>query len=159
MSERRSRLAARFRAAVEHEQETKERDAQAAERATQAAAEARTALMGELAALARDIGFLTVRSTRDGLTLRYGERYVHFAPRGEGDVAVEFEGTGDDQHTLYRQPELGHRWVYQRKKRFKEDRIPLFDQGIEELLVIALGLPRPSEPDPDGSGAPPSRSL
>ena len=156
MSERRSRLAARFRKAVEQEQEAQERDAQTARQAVEAARAARAQLLADLESLARDIGFLGVERGNDGLTLRYQDRYVHFAPIGDAEVEVEFEGTGDDTHRLYREAELGHRWVHVHRRRRGEDRVPLFDQGIEALLVVALGLPAPSdeadEPEEGGSG-------
>ena len=145
MSERRSRLAARFRKAVKQEEEAREQNEAESQRALQQAREARDALLGDLEALAQEMGFLKVNRAREGLTLRYQERYLHFAPHGDGEVKVDFDATGDDEHRLYRQEELGNRWVYLRKRRFREDRVPFFDQGIEELLVMALGLPRPGE--------------
>ena len=151
MSERRSRLADRFRRAVEDEQAAEAESARAAAAATERASLARDELLGDLDALARGIGFLAVQRGNEGLTLRYRERYLHFAPIGDGDLRVEFEGTGDDEHRLYRQAELGNRWVLLRRRRFREDRVPLFDQGIEDLLVNALGLPRPSD-DPGDAG-------
>ena len=163
MGERRSRLASRFKRAVQGAEDARKHDAQAAKDREARAAEARDELMAELEALANDIGFLSVQRSRQGLTLRFRERYLHFAPEGAGDVLVEFEGTGDDVHRLYREPELDERWVHARKQRFREVRVPLFDQGIEDLLVGALGLPRPdddAEPDPDGEeGGGPARRL
>ena len=147
MSERSSRLAARFRRAVQRDQSTRARQAEQAQQAAEASRAAREALLEDLRGLAGDMGFLTVERSRDGLTLRYGERFVHFAPIGEGDLEVEVEGTGDTVHRLYRQAELGNRWVYLRRRGRREDRLPLFDQGLEELLVNGLGLPRPSDDD------------
>ncbi|MEN0065054.1 MAG: hypothetical protein AAGA48_23125 [Myxococcota bacterium] len=164
MGERRSRLASRFKKAVEKAEDARQDRERSAAEAEQLAQAARDELFGELQALAKDIGFLTVQRTKQGLTLRYGERYLHFAPDGIGDLTAEMEGTGDDVHRLYREAELGNRWVYLRKRRFRELRVPLFDQGIEELLVLALGLPRPEEGDrePDdseGSSGGPGRRL
>jgi len=160
MGERRSRLGSRFKRAVEKAEDERVQSERSAKEAEQRATQARDELLAELEALAKDIGFLTIRRTRQGLTLRYRERYLHFAPEGVGGVLVEFEGTGDDVHRLYREPELGERWVHLRKQQFREVRVPLFDQGIEDLLVVALGLPRPDddegEPE-EGGGA--SRRL
>lgn len=153
MAQRRFGLAARFRKAVEDEQTARQRSEAAAKQAIEDARRARTELLAELEALAREIGFLSVQKGRDGLTLRYQERYLHFAPEGDGELLLEFEGTGDDVHRLFRQAELGDRWVYSRKRRVREDRVPLFDQGIEELLVTALGLPRPDEGTEEPSGS------
>jgi hypothetical protein len=159
MAEPRSRLAARFRKAVQSEEESKRERADASRRAQDEARVARDQLLVELAGIARDIGVLQVQRSRDGLTLRYGERYLHLAPHGDGDIHVEFEGQGDEQHSLIRQPELGHRWVWIRRRRFnREDRLPLFDQGLEELLVRGLGLPRPGDDD-EGTSTPGGRSL
>lgn len=145
MDGRGSRLAARFRKAVQDDQAAR-RDAEAeARRRVEEARAARDALLTELAAVAREIGVVEVRPGPDGLTLRYRERYVHLAPKGDGDrLDVEFEGAGDEEHWLYRQAELGGRWIYARKRRHREDRVPLYDAGLEELLVRGLGLPPPS---------------
>lgn len=147
MSERSSRMAARFRRAVERERRTVEQEAEAAREAAESSRAARGALLDDLEGLANDMGFLEVERSAEGLTLRYGERFLHFAPIGEGDLGVEVEGTGDEEHRLYRQAELGNRWVYLRRRRRREDRLPLFDQGLEELLVGGLGLPRPDDED------------
>lgn len=150
-----SRLAARFRKAVEDQDQSKRKQQEATRRTAEAARAARAELLRDLASLARDIGVLQVSEGSDGLTLRYRERYLHFAPDGDGDrVRVEFEGMGDEEHHLYRQAELGDRWVHAKRKRFRDDRVPLFDQGIEDLLVRGLGLPKPSEDAPAPAAAP-----
>lgn len=153
MGERRSRLATRFKRAVEKAEDAREESQRSAAELERQSRLARAELFADLEALANEIGFLTVQRSKQGLTLRYRERFLHFAPQGVGEVLVEFEGTGDDEHRLYREAELDHRWVHHRKRRFREHRVPLFDQGIEDLLVAALGLPRPDdadvEPEPD----------
>lgn len=151
-----SRLAARFKKAVEDRDAARRQSEEAAKKANAEAQAARSELMRDLATLAREIGSLQVKPDGDGLTLRYGERYLHFAPVGDQDrVRIEFEGMGDEEHVLFRQAELGHRWVYSRQRRFRDDRMPLFDAGIEELLVRGLGLPPPSDdlPPPEPSTA------
>lgn len=149
-----SRLAARFRKAVKSRDEEARQEAEAAKRAQEEAQRARSQLLGDLEGLAREIGVVRVVRDGDGITLRYGERYLFFGPEGDHDrVRIEFEGMGDEAHHLFRQPELGHRWVHVRARKFREDRLPLFDAGLEELLVRGLGLPRPGEePDGDGGG-------
>ncbi|MEO0605815.1 MAG: hypothetical protein AAF211_30565 [Myxococcota bacterium] len=150
MGERRSRLGSRFKRAVEKAEDAREQGQRSAQEAERQARLARAELFADLESLGKEIGVLTVQRTKQGLTLRYRERYLHFAPDGIGDVVVEFEGTGDDVHRLYREAELGDRWVHHCKRRFRDLRVPLFDQGIEDLLVDALGLPRPDdEPDPE----------
>ena len=161
MDERRSRLGSRFKRAVEKAEDERTQSQRSAKEADARAGKARAELFDEVEALANEIGSLGVQRTRQGLTLRYRERYLHFGPEGRGDVLVEFEGTGDDVHRLYREQELGARWVYVRKQRFREVRLPLFDQGVEDLLVTALGLPRPDDGDEGGAveGGAPDRRL
>lgn len=160
MGERRRNLASRFKRAVEKAEDARQQSERSAQEAARLAETARTELFDDLEALGRDIGVLDVQRTAKGVTLRYRERYLHFAPDGDGDVTVEFEGAGDDVHRLYRQAELGHRWVHLRKRRFRELRVPLFDEGIEDLLVTALGLPRPDEtPDEPDDSDPRDRRL
>ncbi|HHO54143.1 MAG TPA: hypothetical protein ENK18_25550 [Deltaproteobacteria bacterium] len=158
MAQRRSGLAARFRKAVTDAQRARQQSEDATRRAIEAARRARVELLEELEAIAREIGFLSAQRSRDGLTLRYQERYLHLALEGDGELRVEFEGTGDDVHRLFRQAELGDRWVYSRRRRTREDRVPLFDQGLEELFVTALGMPRPGE-EPEPPSGPGGRSL
>lgn len=157
MDGRVSRLAARFKKAVRDESQARRDAEDAAARAGESARRARTALLAELLELAEQIGAVRASREGDGVTLRYGERYLHFEPEGDHDrVTVEFEGAGDEVHYLYRQAELGDRWVYVRQKRFRDDRVPLYDAGIEELLVRGLGMPRPGEDagddDPNDGG-------
>ena len=145
-----SRLAARFRKAVKDRTEAKREAEDAAKRAQERAVRARAELLADLEALAREIGVVTVAKDKKGITLRFGERYLFFGPEGDADrVSIEFEGMGDEVHYLYQQTELGDRWVYVRKRRFRDDRVPLFDAGLEELLVRGLGLPPPGDDEPD----------
>jgi len=145
MSERWSRFATRFRRAIQTERQAAEAAQAAAEATAEAAAAARDALLAQLAQLAHDIGALDVQSGPDGLTLRFGERSLRFAPEGDGELLVSFEGIGEHIHRLFRQPELQDRWIYARGSGQEEVRLPLLDQGLEELLVRGLGLPRPGE--------------
>ena len=77
-----------------------------------------------------------------------------FAPVGEADrVGVTFTGQpAHEHHELYRQPELDDRWIWSRRRVKREDRLPLFDEGLEELLVRGLGLPRPGDESPPPAG-------
>lgn len=154
MAERGSGLAARFRRALQSEEEARREAELAAQRQAEEARAAREALFDELKAFAEETGFLTAQRYPDGVTLRWHMRYLHFEVMGEGDgVRVEFEGAPEEVHALYREAQLGHRWVWVAKRGRREDRQPLFDKGLEELLVRALGLPRPTDPDEEpGSG-------
>ena len=67
-----------------------------------------------------------------------------FAAATDGaGVDVRSEAFGDDAVRLYREPELGDRWVASLRRSGHEQRVLLYDQGLEELLVTGLGLPRP----------------
>ena len=149
MDGRDSRLAARFRKAVLDRDEARRQAEDEAKRGAERARAARAQLLTELVVLAREIGVVQVAPEPDGLTLRFGERYLHFGAEGDGDrLKVEFEGMGDEEHALYRQAELGERWVYSRRRRNRDDRVPFYDAGLEELLVRGLGLPKPGEDEP-----------
>lgn len=155
MTQKGSGLAARFRRAMAREEEARRREEDEKRRRLEAARAARAALLDELATFAKETGFLQAERAGDGLTLRYRERFLHFEARGPADqVQVEFEGAPDEEHVLYREAQLDDRWVWVRRKRSREDRMPLFDQGLEELLIRALGLPRPEDGEPDGEGGP-----
>ncbi|MEQ1504367.1 MAG: hypothetical protein ABMB14_19155 [Myxococcota bacterium] len=143
----------------DREREQREAEA-AAQLAREQASAARGQLLTDLVAVASEIGVVKAARDADGLTLRYGERYLYFGPEGELDrVKIEFEGIGDEEHVLFRQPELANRWVYSRKRRHREDRVPLFDAGLEELLVRGLGLPRPGEEDDPAPSSPDRKRL
>lgn len=147
---RASGLAARFRRALTAHDEAARRAAEAEQAARQAAQAARTELLAELEAFGREVGALIVDRRGDVLSFRYRERQVVFRAEGDQDhVKVERDESKDEDGRLFRQPELDYRWVYVRKKRIREVRVPLYDAGIEDLLVNALGLPPPSSPDPD----------
>lgn len=147
MENRGSRLAARFRQAVSEQEQAKQQAEQQRALATAEAQRARAELLVELEAFGREIGVVRVARQGEALTLRYGERYVQFEPNGDQDrLSVTIEGVKDEELWLFRQPELGNRWVAVRRRRSREDRVPLFDQGLEDLLVRGLGLPAPTDP-------------
>ncbi len=141
-----SKLAARFRRALETEEQRKAREREGEERAREEGRKAREALFEDLRALARDIG-LAFEASPSGVTLRHGSRSLHFGRDGDGErVRVAHEGLApDDVVSLVRQPELRHRWVMHRRRGAQDVRVPLFDQGMEDLLVRVLGLPKPTE--------------
>src|SRR5690606_9202927 len=107
---------------------------------------ARDELFDDLAVFGETIGHVVVQRAEGGLTLRWNDRFLHFEPTGEGDrVRVTFDDIGEDDHRLYREPGLGNKWVWVVRRRGREDRLPLFDMGLEELLVLGLKLPRPDD--------------
>lgn len=155
MAKRGGGLAGRFRRAVEAQREERQKQVDATRRRREEGDAARKALLQELLDFAQEVGFLQGSRDGGGVTLRYGKRFAHFAPEGQGDaVVVEFDGMGDDVHRIYRQQELGDRWVWSWRRGRRHDLLPFFDQGLEELMVLALGLPRPDDMGgaPEGGG-------
>ncbi len=153
-------LAARFRRAVAAATAQKGEEEAARERARQAATIARDELFRDLVAFAQETGFVTATRDEVGVILRWRDAWVHFQPVGDADaVRVRFDGASEDEHRLYREALLGERWVWAWSRRGREDRLPLFDQGLLALLVKALGLPDPDTAPAEAelpSGAAPS---
>ena len=151
MSDRGRDLAARFRAALDHAEHERRSKEEERLRKLEDGRRERDALLADLAAFGEALGHVAVQRHDGGVTFRWADRYLHFEPMGEGDrVRIEFEGVGEDEHRLYREPELGMKWVWLLRRKGREDRLPLFDSGLEELLVLALKLPKP-----DFTAAPP----
>ena len=89
---------------------------------------------------------LGFEASPSGITFKHAGRYLHFGRDGDGErVKLSWDGLAPEEATLGRQPELADRWILTRKRGAREVRLPLFDQGLEELLVRVLGLPKPSE--------------
>jgi len=139
-------LADRFRSALDAAEAERRRQEEEQQRRLAEGRKERVALMKDLAEVGRAIEHLAVSEQDGGVTFRFNDRFLHFEPMGEGDrVRVTFDDAGDGEHRLYREPGLGNRWVWSMRRRGREDRLPLFDNGLEELLVLALKLPRPRE--------------
>lgn len=152
-------LAARFRKVVEADELERRRREEEKLRRLEVARAARKELLDHLGEFGEAIGHLQVqaKSHDQGLTLRFRDRFLHFVPVGEADrVKVEFADSDDEEHRLYREPELGDKWVWRFKRQGREDRMLFFDAGLEELCVHALGLPRP---DDNAASAPEDVSL
>jgi len=171
MAKRSKGLIARFRRAVQSEEQAQREQQQAAERARARALADRAELLRELAEMGRELALGPVRHAQPGqegevVTLTRGDRTLSFTaddPEERVEVAVSFEGQGDEMFRLYREPQLEERWVLSFTRRGRAHRLPLFDVGLEELLILALDLPRPSDED-DGessanAGEPPQRKL
>ncbi len=168
MANKGSGLAARLRAAVERDEEHRDAEEQERQEQQEVARRARVALFDDLQAFGSELGFAEVARGPHGdppveaVTFRRGEHWLRFLAEGEdGAVAVDF-GTREKGavHRLYRESVLEDRWIWVRRRRTREDRLPLFDQGLELLLVHALELPSPSSPEsPPASSRPhpPSR--
>jgi len=159
MEGRGSRLAARFRKAVEDRDAARRQAEEAARAAAEDARAARVRVLKDLESLARDIGFVDVTrvAATHAVEMRHQGRTLTFTPAGDADrVDIAMPDATGEEHWLYRQAELGQRWVYARKKRGKDDRVPLFDLGLEEILIRGLGLPRPEE-EAEEAPAPPEK--
>ena len=137
MAAKRTGLAARLRAAMERERSAHSEAEEAAAEQTAAAQRARDGLFADLRELAGELPFLDLDSSGGGVTFRRGDRCLSFLPEGEqGEVRLSFTGQRDrDTHVLYREAALGDRWIWIRRRGNREDRLPLFDQGLEVLLV------------------------
>ena len=158
MGDKGSGLAGRFRRAVKAREKAHQSEDQRREQRRSEAVKARRSLFGRLSEFASETGFIEVRNDSDGVTLRFEDRYLHFAPQGPLDrVRIEFEGMGDETHELYREEQLGDRWVWSATRRRREDLKPFWDEGLEALLIRALDLPEPADDDDDDGDAGPGR--
>ena len=152
-------LASRFKKAHEKNQDETRRADEDERRRRARQAEARNDLFEDLAAFAEETGFLKSR-LRDGvLTLRYEKRELRFSPVGEADeVEVTWENLPENRrYRLYLEGEL-ERWVLAVSRRRREDRILLWDDGVEALMVDGLGLPVPEGEDFEPEQEDPKRS-
>lgn len=157
-------LAGRFRQAFQSEAEKEARAAEEARRREQRAAAERSRLFDDLIAFAEETGFLRSTLREGALRLVHGERALRFEAVGDGGaVEVAWEQQDPEEtHRLYVEERLEGAWVWARKRRMRqrEDRELFWDKGLEELLVLGLGLPRPDgaapvaddEPEDDGAG-------
>lgn len=122
------------------------RPAQAREDAPGADA-ALAALMDELVAFAAATGHIEAECGPDELVLRYGARGLRFQRAGDGLEVFLLGWPNTGVHRIEREPQLQHRWVLQFRKAGRDERMPLFDRGLEELMVEGLGIPRPAPVD------------
>lgn len=140
MSDRTSILAARFRSAIQREEQAARQAAEEARRAAEVEDRRRAAweaahdtLLSELAELGE---LLELGVARDAvLTLSRGEATLVFAPGAGERVDVRFADAAAEDHVFL---EDGT-WFVSLSRAV----LPLYDEGIEELVVRALGLPRP----------------
>lgn len=136
-------LAARMKAAIDAEIGQQATTRSASGRIAIDAEVARTALFGRLREFAERIGHIEARSDDDALVLAWRDRGVRFTADGRG-VVVQPEGMpGAEASRAWPEAELEGRWVLLFRRHAREEQMPLFDRGLEELLVTWLGLPRP----------------
>lgn len=125
--------------AAERSQESSNNHAASAE-----ARKRRAALLADLARFGRAVEHLDVREGPVGLLLRRGPRVLHFMPLGPADVvAVRGSDLVTGNHRLVWHPDHdGWAWgVFNRDH--LERYLPLFDEGLEELVHRVLHLPEP----------------
>lgn len=147
MDDRARALAERMKLALDSAEGAAVRATQDRERLREEGRAARAALFDDLAAFASLVGHLDVERREEGVTLSYGGSKLAFDAVGDDDrVKVTFaiaEARGE-QHRLYRERGLQDRWVWVSVRFSQEERQPLFERGLEDLLVRALALPRVS---------------
>ena len=149
MARRGDDLAGRCKAALDSAASEARRQEEDRQRQLAEGRKERDALFEDLAAFGQAVGHIATQRAETGVTFRYQDRYIHFEPMGEGErLKVTFDGIGDDEHRLYRETALGSKWVWVVRRRGREDRLPFWEAGLEELLVLALKLPRPGETGP-----------
>lgn len=135
-------LAARLKLKLD-QLEARARDAQM-DAATGELRARRVALMEDLARFGRAVVHLEVREGPIGLLLRRGPRVLHFLPLGPADVvSVRGSGLVTGNHRLVWHPDFGG-WAWGLFNRDHRERyLPLFDEGLEELVRRTLHVPEP----------------
>lgn len=110
-------------------------------------AEARDALFQRLQAFAQQVQQIEAREAENSLLLSFGGRGVRFYPSEEG-VIVTYEGWPvAETHRAWPERALDGRWVLEFHRLGRVEQLPMFERGLEELLVHGLGLPRPAPSD------------
>jgi len=168
MAKRGKGLVARFRRAVQSEEAQRAAEEAAKEQALAAARAARAELLADLQEIGRELELSPI-ARKGELQLSRGSHRLVFRPDDPDDrveIDIRFEDMGDETFRLYREPQLDDRWVLTFTRRGRAHRLLFFDQGLEELLILALDLPRPDDadaaaPPTDGSTSalPPGRDL
>lgn len=141
-------LAARFRRAHADKEEARKAEEAAQAQREERAREAAAALLVELAAIGSDLGFVDVRTSDEGVLMGHEGRELALR-HGDGPGQLVVAGSGGDREAflgrIYMEAAIGAKWVLAFQHRRQEVRLPLFDAGLEELLVQGLGLERPEE--------------
>jgi len=167
MAKRGKGLVARFRRAVRAEERARADDEARRQQELERARVARDELLVDLGDIARDLALGPVTVRPEEVVFHRGDRTLGFHSDDTDErveVEIRFTGQGDASFRLYREPQLADRWVLAFTRRGRAHRLPLFDQGLEELLILALDLPRPGDDDggddpPSNPGTPPTRAL
>lgn len=143
-------LAQRLKAALQAEEDKLRAQSEAQLRETRRTATRK--LMGDLETFARDVGYLALVPTDDDLTLVWRGRTLTFHPDPEA-AAVRVTATDAEvSGTVYL--EASGRWSLEMVGTEGSAgsillKMPFFDDGLEILLVRALGVPVPEVAEPD----------
>ena len=149
-SRRGGKLAERMQRKLEEEEVRKAREEEARQAVLARARAERERLFEDLEAFAGVLDSVHCGQHGEALVLRRGERFVQFEPMGTAErVRVSFTGSEGEDHRFYQEANLSNRWVWAHSgKRRSEERVPLFDEGLERLMVRALELPPVLGSDP-----------
>ncbi len=120
-------------------------DQQAREFRLEEGRRARDELFADVIAFSEAVGYVTAERGASGVLLTAGAKTLMFEEMGEGErVKLVFENSEKGQHRLFRIGEID-RWAWSFMRYGREERMLFWDDGLEELCVIALGLARPGE--------------
>ena len=138
-------LAARFKSAMEDDASQRKGEQHARDARLEEGRRARDELFKDIEAFATAVGFVTAKRVTGGLRLSAGTKTLMLEEMGDGErVKLVFENSEKAQHRLFRMVDLD-RWVWSFLRYGREERMLFWDDGLEELCVIALGLARPGE--------------
>lgn len=143
-----NKLAGRFKKALEKEEEAHRKAVEARNAWLVAAAYERKEFLVELAEFGKRIGVLDVRRKAGTLLFGFGSRSLEFREAVEGN-RIALEHAAAQGHEAVILTEEGE-WLLERAGRHE----PFIPGGLEDLLVVALGLPRPG-----GGAAAPKRAA
>jgi hypothetical protein len=142
------RLARRVRASVEAGGRSSQEEQEARRRRREAGEAARKALLEELVRFAESTGAVVAAWEGEVLVWSANGRTVRFDPAGSADrLKVTWRESWTHEGRLYREEELGDRWVLAWGAPPREERVILVEAGLVRLLVTGLGLPEPAEDD------------
>jgi hypothetical protein len=140
-------LASRMRAAIDEQDANRSaaRQAEAVESVDVAAA--RSDMFARMREFADSVGHIEAQSDDDTLLLSYGDRGVRFSADGNGVIVSLIGWPGAEISRAWPESAMAGRWVLAFRRHGREEQMPLFERGLEELLVHGLGLPRPEAVD------------
>lgn len=140
-------LATRMRAAIDEAdaERSATRQAAAAEAIDDGAA--RMELFDRLREFADRIGVIEAISDDDTLIFVYGDRRVRFSADGAGVIVTPEGWPGAETSRAWPEAALSGRWVLEFRRHARDEQMPLFERGLEEILVHGLGMPRPEAVD------------